>query len=217
MTLACVLLAASGGVRIWQGRRLEAASQGARVTPFALKDLPSTLGRWHLREHLHIEPDQLQIAGSTDYVARTYVDELTGVTLTVLVAFGPAERVFAHTAEVCFPAIGYALAEGAEGHEVANDPGPARFRSLVYAKNQGGTIDRQEVYYSFRHADRWAPDEAGRRKLFRRSPAMFKVQVQRQVAPGERRGSDSPCEQFLGVLLPEIERLLAKSAGSRAA
>ena len=64
------------------------------------------------------------------------------------------------------------------------------------------------VCYSFHHAGRWHPDAVETRGRFRHDPAMFKVQVQRALAPGESPGDDDPMLDFLEELIPEIERRL---------
>ena len=53
----------------------------------------------------------MQITGGTDHILRTYVDELTGVSLGVLVLFGPAEPVLPHVPEICYPANGFSNAQ----------------------------------------------------------------------------------------------------------
>ena len=56
----------------------------------------------------------------------------------------------------------------------------APFRSLVYAKGEGGPADLQEVYYSWWYNGRWTPD-VGKQKQFERIPSMYKVHLARRV------------------------------------
>ncbi|CAN5783716.1 hypothetical protein BH23PLA1_BH23PLA1_00480 [soil metagenome] len=209
--IAAGLLAIAGGVRTWQDHRFEAAVLDAQAPPYPMSDLPGTVGPWRmLGDEGQLDDRTIQIAGCSDYITRTYVDERTGVSLTVLVAYGPAERVFPHSPLVCFPAVGFAPDGERRSHPIPTDRDPALFRSSVYARRDAGNAERVEVYYSFRHAGRWSPDAAETQNRFRHDPAMFKVQVQRLVAPGEERGgSDNPIEGFLAELVPEIERRLA--------
>lgn len=204
--LAGVLLGASGLVRAWQDRQLEAAAQAAETAPFPMADLPRTLGEdWKAQGPDQVlDPQTLTVAGASDYVARAYTDTRTGVVLTVLVVFGPAERILGHIPEVCFPATGYAPADSAQDYQIKLPSGPARFRSLVFARGQGPTAEREEVYYGFRHAGRWSPNAAGTRKRLRLEPATYKVQVQRRVGEGEGRGLNNPTESLLAALVPEL-------------
>jgi hypothetical protein len=85
------------------------------------------------------------------------------------------------------------------------------FFSQVYARRSDLWHLRQEVYFSFRHGDRWTADPGHFWKEFRHHPSMFKVQTQRAVGDSERRELNNPTEQFLALLLPEIERRLAQA------
>jgi hypothetical protein len=214
MTLACVLLGASGGVRAWQDYRFATVQNEEVVSPFPLKDIPLTLGDWRAPEgsDASLDPKIAQIAGSYDHVIRTYTNAATGQSLTVLILFGPAKIVFAHQPVVCYPAVGYKPAAGTLSRPVANGSGPpAQFFSEVYSRQK----DLQEVFFSFRHGNRWSPDPGRFWKEFRHHPAMYKVQTQRLVTEAEtskaRREQDNPTEQFLAQLLPAMERAVAQA------
>jgi hypothetical protein len=89
------------------------------------------------------------------------------------------------------------------------------FRSTIYAKSGGRTMLREGVYYSFRLEGQWSPHAGSGRKFPRRNPSVFKVQVQRRMADGEKIGPNDPIEQFLALLVPAIEREI-RSARERA-
>jgi hypothetical protein len=214
MTLACVLLGASGGVRAWQDYRFATVENYAAASPFPLKDLPQVLGEWQAVEgsEINLDPEIARIAGSSDHLIRTYSNLMTGQSVSVLILFGPAKFVFAHRPEVCYPRAGYEPVAETLSRTVSGGTGsPAEFFSQVYAKRLDPRPRRQEVYFSFRHAERWSPDPQRFWKNFRHNPSMFKVQVQRLVAESERRELNNPTEQFLALLLPEIERRIAQA------
>jgi hypothetical protein len=220
MTIACLLLGASGVARSWQDRRHRVESNTVESCPFPLKSIPASLGVWKLTgggERI-LDDLTMRITGGTDYILRTYVDEMTGVTLSVLVLFGPAEPVMPHTPEICYPSSGFTPAEDSTDRVIPFDGGMGgRFRSAVYAKPNGRTTLREEVYYSFRLEGSWAPDAGAGRKFPRRNPGVFKVQVQRRVAEGERRDRDDPIEHFLSLLIPAIEQGIASAGGTNRA
>jgi hypothetical protein len=212
MTLASALLGASGGVRAWQDYRFATVQDRVEAPPFPLNDLPKTLGEWRVVEggEARLAPEVARVAGCSDHVIRTYNNATTGVSLVVLVLYGPAQNVFGHRPEVCYPSAGYQVVEEAIRRTIARGAGPpAEFRSAVFARQRDQQRGREEVYYSFRHGERWAPDMAQFWKDFRHHPSMFKVQVQRPVAASERRALENPTEQFLARLLPEIDRRVA--------
>ena len=209
MLLACVLLGGAVAVRDWQDLRFRSKLKTVEVTPFPLKSLPYVLGDWHAKEGQEstLDPEILKMIGSTDHIVRDYVNELTGGRLTVVITFGRADATFGHVPEVCYPSAGFAPAEAPSFHQVdtGGGHGLATFRSEVFAKSQGQLTLREEVYYSFRHNERWSPSAIDSWKLFRVMPSMFKVQVQRRVVEHELRDQNNPTEQFLKALLPEIE------------
>lgn len=213
--LACGLLGASGSARRWQADRFVSRAELGKLATFPLKDLPRTFGDWTLMEggERQIDPQILRVAGSSDHILRIYKDEQTGVTLTAMVLYGRSDLVYGHTPDICYPSSGYSLVEPFEDRAIryAEVAPPATFRSALYSKSSGGSGGREEVYYAFRHDGRWLPDAAGQHKMFRRSPFMYKVQVQRRVGENERRDQNSPTEQFLKALLPEIERRSAEA------
>jgi len=224
--IACVLLATSGVVRTLQESRHKAEKSYVEACPFPLKSIPSKLGVWQLKEGSDqtLDPLTIRITGGTDHILRTYVDELTGVSLVVLVLFGPAEPVLPHTPDVCFPSSGYSGARDSMDREIEytiKDPRAkhsAQFRSSVYEKSGGLAVRREEAYHSFRLEGVWSPSIGSGRKFPRRNPGVFKVQVQRLVAAGERRDTkDNPIEQFLSILVSEIERNIAAGSAKQVA
>ena len=202
-----ILLATSGAVRALQERRLVAAARGATVAPFSLATLPNKLGSWKaMGEDMVIDTKTLQIAGCSDYVTRNYVDEQTGVIVTVLIAYGPAEKIVGHTPAVCYPAVGYEREQEPIERVLKIGDSTARVRSFVFVKPEEGSGERLHVSVAFRHSGRWTPDASESRKRFRHEPGMFKIQVQRRLGKGERCDPENPTDQFVVALLPELNK-----------
>jgi hypothetical protein len=217
MTLACVFLGASGGVRAWQDHRFAEVQNEVAVSPFPLKELPLILGDWRAQEGSDaiLDPKIARIAGSSDHVIRSYINGTTGQSVAVLVLFGPAQAVYSHQPGVCYPTAGYYSVAETLTRSIPNGSGPpAQFYSQVYARQKDQNLGRQEVFFSFRHGDHWYPDPSPFWKNFRHNASMFKVQVQRLVTESEssttQRRQDNPTEQFLAELVPEIERRAAR-------
>jgi hypothetical protein len=218
MILACVLLGASGGVRAWQDYRFATVQDRVEAPPFPLKEVSRTLGDWQVQDggETSLDPDIAKVAGCSDHVIRTYKNRLTGVSVTVLILFGPAEAVFGHRPEICYPSAGYRMVAEPTFREVASGAGPAAvFCSEVFVREGEKRLGREEVHYSFRHGDLWTPNVEQFWKNFRHNPSMYKIQVQRTVSEAEKREVNNPSEQFLAFLLPEIEQKIAQSHGGR--
>jgi hypothetical protein len=219
--LACLVLAASGGVRWWQARQVEAVLEGGRNAPFPLNDLPMVLGDWR-GEPTTLDPKIARRTGATDLITRRYVDQRTGATVEAIVLYGPSTEVYGHIPEVCYLAAGYDKVAGPDPRTVKAGAGAGAgaeavpFRALLYSRGEGGQADLHEVYYSWRYQTHWSPDVVNVYKRFERIPGMLKVHLARRVTEHERRDIGNPCESLLEVLLPELERRLAAATVSPA-
>jgi hypothetical protein len=208
-----------------QDRRHQEERSYVEECPITLTSIPKKLGVWHLVDGGEKSLDELTkaITGGSQHIMRTYADDQTGVTLSVLILYGPAVPVLPHTPAVCYPSSGYACAEGPSDSTIKfrldNDAkgrpidGEARFRSAIYQKSAGRLTYRDAVYHSFRLDGTWSPDIGVGRKFPRRNPGIFKVQVQRHVVEGESLGAGDPMEQFLSTLLTELEKQIKEAGG----
>jgi EpsI family protein len=207
--LACAILVGSGVARSWQQRRIAHALEAGRQSRLDLASIPSTLGDWR-GEPFSLDPKIVRATGADQAVTRRYVHQGTGVTLDVILLFGPAVDMYLHSPELCYPVAGFTLVDGPVTRPIPTGRGGASapFRAMVYAKGEGAQAEHQEVYYTWRFNGRWTP-EVGKQKHFERIAGMYKIHVARRVSAGERRDVDNPSEAFLGALLPELESRLS--------
>lgn len=216
---AAVLLVGSGVFRVVQAARVVDDTGATAESPFPLRDIPKQIDTWRVLEggDTQLDSQTTRITGSTDHILRTYCDEATGVTLSVLILYGPAEPVTPHTPQVCYPASGFAAVGDSVDTKVAYEQGKgADFRTAVFGKSGGRDLLLQTVYHSYRLNGEWSPI-IDFRKLPRRNPGVFKVQIARRSFPQEPRGEDEPIEAFLAKLLPILERMNAEATTSPAA
>jgi Protein of unknown function (DUF3485) len=210
VAIACALLGLSGGLRFWRDRQFQALAAVNKTCPFPLKDLPKVLGSWHMidESEAKLDPEIARTAGSSDHIIRTYRDDKSGEVVVVLVLYGLSSAVFAHIPEFCYPASGFQPDNTPTDHEfsIPGSPIPVRFRSARYTKELAGIHQYEEVYYTFLHYGQWSPEVAGRWKLFRYYPSMFKVQLQRTVSELSDETRNSPTESLLGEIVQEIDR-----------
>lgn len=208
LTLACALLCVSGLIRTWQSQSVENAKDRVIRPLFPLVELPKQIGAWRAVEGTEsaLEPQISRIAGSVDSLVRAYVEQNTGVVVTVLILYGRAEQVVLHTPEVCYPAAGYAQTDDVFDVALPSQPIPSAFRSLIFRREGGTNPIREEVYYAFRHDGQWSPSLQGNWRKLRFSPAVFKVQIRRPLADKERRVPKNLSEQFLIPLVQELEK-----------
>ena len=207
VVLIVVLLVVSGALRTRQARRVEVELAKGRESPFPLATIPLTLGNW-AGTTTELDARIVEATGSSDHVTRRYVDQRTGVSVEVIVLYGPTSDIFIHSPELCYPKAGFTTAGEIYERRVASTAGAVPFRSLAYQKGDPGQADRQEVYFSWRYNGRWSTSVSSP-KVSERIPGMYKVQVARRLSPREARTLDNPCEDFLEALLPALESRIA--------
>ncbi len=203
-------LLTSGGLRFWRDRQFQNLTEKSAVCPFPLSAIPRTLGDWKATQDsdIQLDPEVARVAGSIDHFLRNYTNSRTGETVTVLVLYGLAEDVFAHTPEACFPAAGYAPVTASVDHAftVKPDGKPGVFRTGIYSKTLAGVTVYREVLSTYRHNDQWITDLAARWKAFRLHPGMFKIQIERLAnALGQEH---SPSEGLLEELVFQVNHRL---------
>ena len=103
MALACTFLVASVRGAGLANRRLGAPGDVGETGLVDLADLPEKVGDWQLVEggETRLGPGS-RIAGSSDHLVRTYVDNLTGVKLTLLVLVGAPGGLRPHALGLLF-------------------------------------------------------------------------------------------------------------------
>jgi Protein of unknown function (DUF3485) len=204
--ITCLILLISGGIRFGRDMQFRGIAQQSAKCPFPLSDLPTALGTWTAvpNSDTHLDPAIARLAGSSDHVIRSYVSSTTHEVATVLVLYGLADSVFAHTPEICYHAAGFQFVGPAVDREVLlpDSPTPVRFRGMYVSKPGVGMMDYSEVVWSFWHAGSWWPNMGTRWKYFRSAPGMFKVQIQR-VATGISTEEFS-CESLLKDIVQDI-------------
>jgi Protein of unknown function (DUF3485) len=210
--LAFALVLASGGVRWWQVRRVDATMDaGLQERQFKLGEIPLTLGHWN---GVKTEMDQRIVAatGSHELITRHYTDSDTGVGIDVIVLFGPSSDIFIHTPELCYPKAGFTSHAVAVDRTLDCGGVEAGFRSVAYTKGDAGSREIQDVYFTWRYNGRWTPN-VGSPKQLERIPGMYKVQIARQLKSKESHADDhDPCESFLKVLIPDLESRITGKA-----
>jgi Protein of unknown function (DUF3485) len=213
MIATCLLLATSGGVRFWRERQFETIARESERCPFALSEFPEILGTWHADkgESPTLDEEIARIAGANANLLRNYIDQKSGKVVLVLIMYGPARSVFAHSPEVCYPANGYRPVSPPTDHQFLDSTSHStvRFRSAFFSKNVGATNRYEEVYYAFLHNEQWLPEVVNQWKLFRYHPGMFKVLLQRPTT--DLSTENSPTESLLREIVREVNLRIAQN------
>lgn len=213
VALICMLLIVSGAIRYSRDGWFQSLSRESELSPFPLSEFPKELGSWRAKEgsEATLEPEIARIAGASDLVIRTYVDQ-NGETALVMIIYGLAHKVWPHVPDICYPAIGFVQGSSSDDVDIPV-PGTttkARFRVQSFAKNSPGERDFRKVYHSFRNAGEWGVDMGKNWKIFRYHPGMYKVQVQRQGLKSDLESQNDSVDQLLGLIVREIDRRVAE-------
>jgi hypothetical protein len=199
LAITAVLLAISGGIRAARDLQFNNLKQGSKASPFALEQIPEVLGSWQAvpGSDAQLPPEIARIAGSSDHVMRVYRNVGTGETVSMLILYGLADSLFAHTPDICYPAAGYkAVIEPADRQITVPDSStPVGYRASYFVRTIAGVAEYKEVFCSFLHNGSWLPEMASRWKMFRYHPGMFKIQIERNTMALSSEGS--PIESLL--------------------
>jgi hypothetical protein len=213
--LVGMFLGLSGSLRYGREWQFQALSKESERSPFPLKEFPKDLGEWHSVEGLEmkLDPQIARIAGSKDHLIRTYLNRPSGESVEIMILYGLAELISAHTPEVCYPSsAGFKNVPPRRDFDVPipESTEKASFREELFVKYSAGAAIHERVYHSFRNAGQWTPDMQSRWKAFRYHPGMFKIQVARRDSGDARRG-DAEVEAFLAKVVAEIDRRLVST------
>lgn len=219
LSVTCLLLVISGGIRLWRDWKFAALAAQGEACPFPLADLPQSAGGWRTdaASAVKLDPEVAISAGASQDIVRNYVEAKSGDPASALILYGLAAAVSLHIPDVCYPAAGYQLVKGPIDHSITV-PGvkePVRYRWAVYTKREGGINRYEEAYYTFEHGGVWKPDVSDRWKLFRYVPGLFKIQIWHQVSSLAEDGQ-GPCEALLAELIRQINDRLPPAGPGKA-
>jgi Protein of unknown function (DUF3485) len=146
-------------------------------------------------------------AGALACLARRYSNPMRGVSVSVLLFGGLPGMIAVHAPDVCYPGAGYTL-DSPSVFTRREGPGdePAEFRTAVATR--GGTNPSiLRIFWGWNASEGWsAPEEP--RWQFANKPALCKLYVIRETAGAVVDPGVDPCNDFLRVFLPELDRLV---------
>ncbi len=202
---AMVLIALAGLVHgAWTNRWHPSAALAALGARF--DSVPMVIGEWH-GTAIELPDEDRARAGVVACLARRYSSPIRGVCVSVLLFGGLPGGISAHTPDACYPGAGYTLdspsvfqrRDGRDGHR-------AEFRTALATR--GGTSPSVlRILWGWNASHRWsAPEEP--RWAFSDAPALCKLYVVRETAGAVVDPVGDPCNDFLSVFLPELDRLV---------
>jgi hypothetical protein len=202
---AMTLLIGTGLVHgTWTNRWRPSAALTAQAA--RLDSVPTVIGDWK-STGFELDPEEREMAGAVNYLARRYTHAGRGITLTVLLLCGLPGNISTHSPEICYPGEGFSLDEATGFTRDYGSPnGPAEFRTAL-AKRGGTNPSVLRLFWGWNASKGWfAPDNP--RWTFASEPALCKLYVVRETAGAIVDAKDDPCNEFLTVFLPELDRIV---------
>ena len=177
-----------------------------------LKTLPTNLGEWSAVDR-QLGDAELTMTGAVGYISRIYSNPNKGLAVSILLLTGLPGNIATHTPDACYPGAGYSLGE-AELYSLTYGPADqsAQFRTAVAAKG-GANPSVLRIFWSWRGTKGWsAPEEA--RWTLAGEPMLTKLYVVRETGSARVDPKNDPCNEFMTLLLPEIDRLIPEAGRS---
>ncbi len=153
-----------------------------------------------------LSPGERAMAGAVAYLAQACTrTRAAGFPSRSCCLGGLPGKISTHTPDVCYRGGGYTLdSPAAFRHRYGPDDQPAEFRTAV-ATREGTNPSVLRIFWSWNASKGWsAPEEP--RWAFARPPALCKLYVIRETAGAVVDPKADPCNDFMSVFLPELDR-----------
>jgi len=184
---------------VWTDRwtTLEAAT-----TP-RLEQLPLTLGDWHGQ---NVEMDKRFLGPVTGCIHRRYVNQRSGVAVSLTLVSGRPGPVAIHTPDVCYVASGFQTASTEKFVPRLDSSVPAaEFMTAQFVKNKSADQTNLRVFWSWNADGRWVVADTPR-FAFAPCRVLYKLHLVRELAVASEPLDDDPCVQLMQLLLPELQK-----------
>ncbi len=178
------------------------AALGARF-----ESVPMDIGDWKGTALDELSPGERAMTGAVAYLGRVYTNPSRGVSVSVLLLGGLPGKISTHTPDVCYRGGGYTLDSPSPfKRQYGPDDQPAEFLTML-ATHEGTNPSVLRIFWSWNASKGWsAPEEP--RWTFAAAPALCKLYVVRETAGAVVDPGADPCNEFLTVFLPEVDRLV---------
>jgi hypothetical protein len=200
---AVVLVVGAGLVHgAWTDRWGPSAELAALAARF--ETVPMVIGDWKGTPQ-EVPLAERAMAGATACLSRTYVNPNGGGPISVLLLGGLPGKISTHPPEACYAGSGFDLGTPAR-YRFSYGPGPKQAQFKTAVAHRGGTRPSAlRIYWAWNAGDLWkAPDEP--RWEFGPATSLCKLYVVRETSGIAAAPDQDPANDFLAVLLPELEK-----------
>jgi hypothetical protein len=205
MSFAVALIVGAGLVHgAWTNRWRPSPALVALGARF--ETVPMVIGDWN-GTAFELPAKDRAMAGAVACLARRYSNPNRGVSVSVVLLGGHPGMISVHTPDICYPGAGYTLdSPTVFQRAVGPDDRRAEFRTAL-ATREGTNPSVLRIFWSWNASEGWLAPEKPRWEFSDR-PALCKLYVVRETAGAVVDPGGDPCNDFLSVFLPELDRLV---------
>jgi hypothetical protein len=186
---------------LWTDRWSPAAEPAEAAKRF--DDIPMSIGDWEGQplEHKSMR-GEARVARSEQ---RRYTHRGSSKSVILLLVCGRFGPVSIHEPEACYGASGFRFAAR---HKYGLPGSRSELWTADAERVRAAETEKLRLYWAWNDGSGWSA-AADPRTQFARRPVLHKLYVQRELdAADEGSGKEEPCEEFLRVLLPALDRAL---------
>jgi hypothetical protein len=176
-----------------------------------IDQMPMVIGNWH-GTAFELPAEDRAMAGVEAWFSRVYSNPSRGASVSVLLLGGLPGKIATHAPDACYPSEGYTLDFPASfSCHYGSDTRQSNFKTAL-ARREGTQPSVLRMFWGWNASQGWsAPEEP--RWMFAHQPWLCKLYVIRETAGEVVDPQGDPCNDFMKVLLPELDRLVF--SGSR--
>jgi hypothetical protein len=175
--------------------------------------VPLTIQDWKAVDEQELTANVLQAAGIDGYRVRRYENKVTDKQVVMFLVCGRPGRISQHTPDVCFEGGGYKMAGNPESITVPwSENRSATFWTARFSQQGVPAPKHVRVFWTWSGTDgNWKAVDFPRVQ-FSRFPALYKLYVHRELTSPDEPFTSDACLEFIGVLLPALQKSLFSSA-----
>jgi hypothetical protein len=169
-----------------------------------IEHAPAIVGDWQSEPGKPLSQREIEAAGFSGNLVRTYRNRVTGQSVGVMLACGRSGPLSVHTPDICYRGAGYEAMKTITKRD--ETVGGAELWQAYFAKADGLSPTELRVVWAWNADGSWVAP-ANPRFSFAGAPALYKLYVIQEMIPGDRN-ADEACAEFLQQLLPALNKEL---------
>jgi hypothetical protein len=178
----------------------EMRAAGQRMDAF-----PAQFGDWKLSLNQELAEGIVKEFQCESYYSRSYVNQVTGEEVNVLLFLGPPGPLVRHPPEICYSGRNILIGEP-EKIDLQTSDGCKHQLKLLHYSSSGAIRPRFSVFTGYNFGTGWCVPEIPRVALGG-EPVLYKIQVL-STEPDEQRGVPPATKAFCEEFFPLFQRLV---------